>query len=136
MFWWNFFEKTFEVNFFWRQPLLTTIFCWELFKENFFGGNVFTTTIFYTTHCAMSTFLMITIRCHTLQFKLIFFTLMHVLFRNESIMDINYPELLTAFYHYIIYMHKYKKKIIWTKKKNQVPQRGIEPGSAHNSQKQ
>ena len=27
------------------------------------------------------------------------------LFRNESIMDINYPELLTAFYHYIIYMH-------------------------------
>ena len=27
------------------------------------------------------------------------------LFRNESITDINYPELLTAFYHYIIYMH-------------------------------
>ena len=26
------------------------------------------------------------------------------LFRNESITDINYPELLTAFYHYIIYM--------------------------------
>jgi hypothetical protein len=27
------------------------------------------------------------------------------LFRNESITNINYPELLTAFYHYIIYMH-------------------------------
>ena len=27
------------------------------------------------------------------------------LFRNEYITDINYPELLTAFYHYIIYMH-------------------------------
>ena len=27
------------------------------------------------------------------------------LFRNESITDINYPEVLTAFYHYIIYMH-------------------------------
>ena len=27
------------------------------------------------------------------------------LFENESITDINYPELLTAFYHYIIYMH-------------------------------
>ena len=26
------------------------------------------------------------------------------LFRNESITDINYTELLTAFYHYIIYM--------------------------------
>ena len=28
-----------------------------------------------------------------------------ILFRNETITDINYPELLTAFYHYIIYMH-------------------------------
>ena len=27
------------------------------------------------------------------------------LFENDSITDINYPELLTAFYHYIIYMH-------------------------------
>ena len=26
------------------------------------------------------------------------------LFENDSITDINYPELLTAFYHYIIYM--------------------------------
>ena len=33
------------------------------------------------------------------------------LFRNESITEINYPELLTAFYHYIIYMH-IKKFII------------------------
>ena len=33
------------------------------------------------------------------------------LFRNEYITDINYPELLTAFYHYIIYMH-IKKLII------------------------
>ena len=29
----------------------------------------------------------------------------HTLFENESITDINFPELLTAFYHYIIYMH-------------------------------
>ena len=28
------------------------------------------------------------------------------------------------------------KKIIWTKKKNQVPERGIEPGTAQISQKQ
>ena len=27
------------------------------------------------------------------------------LFENDSMTDINYPELLTAFYHYIIYMH-------------------------------
>ena len=27
------------------------------------------------------------------------------LFEIESITDINYPELLTAFYHYIIYIH-------------------------------
>ena len=27
------------------------------------------------------------------------------LFRNEPMTDINYPELLTAFYHYIVYMH-------------------------------
>ena len=29
----------------------------------------------------------------------------YTLFENDSITDINYPELLTAFYHYIIYMH-------------------------------
>ena len=44
---------------------------------------------------------------------LIFFVLFkNTLFRNESITDINYTELLTAFYHYIIYMHikkAYKK---------------------------
>ena len=27
------------------------------------------------------------------------------LFENDSITDINYPELLTAHYHYIIYIH-------------------------------
>ena len=31
------------------------------------------------------------------------------LFRNESITDINNPELLTAFYHYITYYMHIKK---------------------------
>ena len=34
-----------------------------------------------------------------------FLDCVHTLFRNESITAINYPELLTAFYYYIIYMH-------------------------------
>ena len=53
-------------------------------------------------------------------------------------MDINYPEVLTAFYHYIIYMHikKSLQKLICTKKKNHLPERGIELTTLQISQKQ
>ena len=38
---------------------------------------------------------------------------------------------------YNIYAYKKSlQKLIWTKKKNQVPERGIEPGTAQISQKQ
>mgnify|MGYP001301155574 CR=1 FL=1 len=45
-------------------------------------------------------------------------------------MDINYPELLTAFYHYITYIHIKKAY------KNQLPERSIEPATLQFFQKQ
>ena len=47
---------------------------------------------------------------------------------NESIRDINYPELLIAFYYRIIYMHikKVYNNQFEGRKKDHLPERGTE----------